>query len=46
MDDEHRLVLELCQDIARDKALAWFEDSVAEIRWGAAANTASRSGAG
>ncbi|MGW6602400.1 MobF family relaxase [Streptomyces sp. NPDC055036] len=34
MDDEHRLVLELCQDIARDKALAWLEDSVAEIRWG------------
>ncbi|MEU8653631.1 MobF family relaxase [Streptomyces sp. NPDC048737] len=32
-DDETRLVLELCQDIARDKALAWFEDSVAEIRW-------------
>ncbi|MGC4986664.1 MobF family relaxase [Streptomyces sp. DT193] len=34
MDDEHRLVLELCQDIARDKSLAWLEDSVAEIRWG------------
>ncbi|MEW2134593.1 MobF family relaxase [Streptomyces sp. NPDC005435] len=34
MDDEHRLVLELCQDIARDKALAWLEGSVAEIRWG------------
>ncbi|WP_432040983.1 MobF family relaxase [Streptomyces chartreusis] len=34
MDDEHRLVLELCQDIARDKALASLEDSVAEIRWG------------
>ncbi|MET4922970.1 MobF family relaxase, partial [Streptomyces sp. PSRA5] len=34
MDDEHRLVLELCQDIARDKALAWLEDSVAQIRWG------------
>ncbi|MFJ5212849.1 MobF family relaxase [Streptomyces nigra] len=33
-DDETRLVLELCQDIARDKTLAWFEDSVAEIRWG------------
>ncbi|MEV6841257.1 MobF family relaxase [Streptomyces sp. NPDC051133] len=32
-DDETRLVLELCQDIARDKTLAWFEDSVAEIRW-------------
>ncbi|WP_254707188.1 MobF family relaxase [Streptomyces lunaelactis] len=34
LDDEHRLVLELCQDIARDKSLAWLEDSVAEIRWG------------
>ncbi|MFI2913915.1 MobF family relaxase [Streptomyces sp. PDY-4] len=33
-DDETRLVLKLCQDIARDKTLAWFEDSVAEIRWG------------
>lgn len=33
-DDETRLVLELCQDIARDKTLAWFEDAVAEIRWG------------
>ncbi|MFF3967944.1 MobF family relaxase [Streptomyces griseorubiginosus] len=33
-DDETRAVLELCQDIARDKTLAWFEDSVAEIRWG------------
>ncbi|MDX2855178.1 MobF family relaxase [Streptomyces scabiei] len=32
-DDETRLVLELCQDIARDKTLAWFEDSVAQIRW-------------
>ncbi|MET9734550.1 MobF family relaxase [Streptomyces sp. NPDC006458] len=32
-DDKTRLVLELCQDIARDKTLAWFEDSVAEIRW-------------
>ncbi|MEU7429108.1 MobF family relaxase [Streptomyces sp. NPDC040750] len=30
-DDETRMVLELCQDIARDKTLAWF--SVAEIRW-------------
>ncbi|MGV9342937.1 MobF family relaxase [Streptomyces sp. NPDC003688] len=34
MDDEHRLVLELCQDIARDKSLEWLEDSVAQIRWG------------
>ncbi|MDT3728756.1 MobF family relaxase [Streptomyces sp. DSM 41972] len=32
MDDEHRLVLELCDDIARDKTLAWFEESVVEIR--------------
>ncbi|MDL5198660.1 MobF family relaxase [Streptomyces sp. ALI-76-A] len=32
-DDDTRLVLELCQDIARDKTLAWIEDSVAEIRW-------------
>ncbi|MFF8281005.1 MobF family relaxase [Streptomyces lateritius] len=32
MDDEHRQVLELCQDIARDKTLAWLEESVAEIR--------------
>nr|AAO50112.1 putative transfer protein [Streptomyces violaceoruber] len=33
-DDETRLVLELCQRIARDKTLAWFEESVAQIRWG------------
>ncbi|MFE6023628.1 MobF family relaxase [Streptomyces sp. NPDC056441] len=33
-DDDHRLVLELCHDIARDKALAWMEESVAQIRWG------------
>ncbi|WP_327349129.1 relaxase domain-containing protein [Streptomyces europaeiscabiei] len=33
-DDETCLVLELCQDIARDKTLAWLEESVAEIRWG------------
>ncbi|MDX3130902.1 MobF family relaxase [Streptomyces europaeiscabiei] len=33
MDDEHRRVLELCQDIARDKTLAWLEDAVAQIRW-------------
>ncbi|MCX5374897.1 MobF family relaxase [Streptomyces sp. NBC_00091] len=32
-DDETRLVLELCQDIARDKTLAWLEDAVAQIRW-------------
>ncbi|WP_234342207.1 MobF family relaxase [Streptomyces leeuwenhoekii] len=33
-DDETRVVLELCQDIARDKTLAWLEESVAHIRWG------------
>ncbi|MER7828229.1 MobF family relaxase [Streptomyces sp. NPDC096097] len=33
MDGETRLVLELCQDIARDKTLAWLEDAVAQIRW-------------
>ncbi|MEV0982439.1 MobF family relaxase [Streptomyces sp. NPDC049915] len=33
MDDQHRRVLELCQDIARDKTLAWLGDAVAEIRW-------------
>lgn len=32
MDDRHRRVLELCQDIARDKTLAWLEESVAQIR--------------
>lgn len=32
-DYETRLVLELCQDIARDKTLAWLEDAVAQIRW-------------
>ncbi|MFC7936099.1 MobF family relaxase [Streptomyces sp. NPDC057387] len=32
MDDWHRRVLELCDDIARDKTLAWIEESVAEIR--------------
>ncbi|MEV0695068.1 MobF family relaxase [Streptomyces sp. NPDC050388] len=32
--DETRLVLELCQDTARDKTLAWLEESVAQIRWG------------
>ncbi|WP_026179404.1 MobF family relaxase [Streptomyces hokutonensis] len=34
LDDRIRRVLELCQDIARDKTLAWMEESVAEIRWG------------
>ncbi|MFE4578548.1 MobF family relaxase [Streptomyces chartreusis] len=33
-DDETRRELELCQDIARDRTLAWLEDAVAEIRWG------------
>ncbi|GGT73888.1 hypothetical protein GCM10010207_84360 [Streptomyces atratus] len=33
-DDDHRLVLELCHDIARDKTLAWMEGSAAQIRWG------------
>ncbi|AIS02542.1 putative TraA-like protein (plasmid) [Streptomyces glaucescens] len=33
-DDETRLVLEMCQDIARDRTLAWLEESVAQIRWG------------
>jgi hypothetical protein len=33
LGEEHRLVLELCQDIARDKVLAWLEESVAQIRW-------------
>ncbi|WP_445270431.1 MobF family relaxase [Streptomyces sp. DSM 41634] len=32
-DDETRRVLELCQDIARDKTLAWLEDAAVEIRW-------------
>ncbi|MFV2118422.1 MobF family relaxase [Streptomyces sp. Act-28] len=32
--DEARLVLESCQDVARDKTLAWLEESVARIRWG------------
>ncbi|WP_347178183.1 hypothetical protein [Streptomyces sp. LX-29] len=30
LGEEHRLVLELCQDIARDKTLAWLEDSFAQ----------------
>ncbi|MFE4654374.1 MobF family relaxase [Streptomyces sp. NPDC056707] len=34
VDDETRRVLELCQDIARDKTLARMEESVAQIRWG------------
>ncbi|MEU1669391.1 MobF family relaxase [Streptomyces sparsogenes] len=42
MDDEHRLVLELCDDIARDKTLAWTEKSVAEIRWKAGGKERAR----
>ncbi|MGW1736719.1 MobF family relaxase [Streptomyces sp. NPDC001999] len=34
VDDATRRVLELCQDIARDKTLARMEESVAQIRWG------------
>ncbi|NJP74117.1 MobF family relaxase [Streptomyces sp. C1-2] len=33
-DDATRLVLESCQDVARDKTLAWLEGAVAQIRWG------------
>ncbi|MCX5232964.1 MobF family relaxase [Streptomyces sp. NBC_00233] len=33
MDDKHRRVLELCQDISRDKTLEWLGEAVAEIRW-------------
>ncbi|MFE0776427.1 MobF family relaxase [Streptomyces sp. NPDC058861] len=33
MDETHRRVLELCDGIARDKTLAWLEESAAEIRW-------------
>ncbi|MFD5888732.1 MobF family relaxase [Streptomyces sp. NPDC060334] len=42
MDDETRLVLELCQDIARDKTLAWLEEAVAEIRWKSAGTRRAR----
>ncbi|MFE9139414.1 MobF family relaxase [Streptomyces sp. NPDC007355] len=42
MDDEHRRVLELCDDIARDKTLAWLEESVAEIRWKAGGKERAR----
>ncbi|MYW09669.1 relaxase domain-containing protein [Streptomyces sp. SID2563] len=34
MDDQHRLVLESCQDTAVDKTLKWLGESVAQIRWG------------
>ncbi len=33
MDDEHRVVLESCQDTAVDKPLKWLGESVAQIRW-------------
>ncbi|MGZ2356660.1 RHS repeat-associated core domain-containing protein [Streptomyces sp. 372A] len=33
-DDEHRRVLELCQEVAQDKTLEWLESSAAQIRWG------------
>jgi hypothetical protein len=42
MDDEHRLVLELCDDVARDKTLAWLEESVAQIRWKASGKQRAR----
>ncbi|WP_432089152.1 MobF family relaxase [Streptomyces sp. bgisy095] len=42
MDDEHRRVLELCDGIARDKTLAWLEESVAEIRWKAGGKQRAR----
>ncbi|MFF9673665.1 MobF family relaxase [Streptomyces eurythermus] len=42
MDDEHRQVLELCDDIARDKTLAWLEESVAQIRWKAGGKQRAR----
>ncbi|GHE56245.1 hypothetical protein GCM10018785_26920 [Streptomyces longispororuber] len=42
MDDDHRRVLELCDDIARDKTLAWLEESVAEIRWKASGKERAR----
>ncbi|MFD4577648.1 MobF family relaxase [Streptomyces sp. NPDC058417] len=33
MDDEHRVVLESCQDTAVGKTLKWLGESVAQIRW-------------
>ncbi|MEU3400643.1 MobF family relaxase [Streptomyces filamentosus] len=41
-DDETRLVLESCQDVARDKTLAWLEESVAQIRWKAGGKQRAR----
>lgn len=42
MDDEHRQVLELRDDVARDKTMAWMEESVAEIRWKAGGKQRAR----
>ncbi len=42
MDETHRRVLELCDGIARDKTLAWLEESVAEIRWKAGGKERAR----
>ncbi|MFC8947389.1 MULTISPECIES: relaxase domain-containing protein [Streptomyces] len=42
MDDQHRPVLELCHDVARDKTLAWMEESVAEICWKAGGKQRAR----
>ncbi len=41
-DDEHRRVLELCQDIACDNTIAWMEESVAQIRWKAGGKERAR----
>ncbi|GAB2896857.1 hypothetical protein GCM10027074_75310 [Streptomyces deserti] len=41
-DDKTRLVLELCEDIARDKTLTWLGESVAEIRWKAGGKQRAR----
>nr|WP_234313313.1 MULTISPECIES: MobF family relaxase [Streptomyces] len=41
-DETHRQVLELCDGIARDKTLAWLEESVAEIRWKAGGKERAR----
>ncbi|MFF5456199.1 MobF family relaxase [Streptomyces sp. NPDC012950] len=42
MDETHRRVLELCDGIARDKTLAWLEESVVEIRWKAGGKERAR----
>ncbi|MFI8516022.1 MobF family relaxase [Streptomyces sp. NPDC085460] len=41
-DDETRLVLESCQDVARDRTLEWLEESVAQIRWKAGGKQRAR----